>query len=215
MLVPPLPGLPARPLTPTDFEILEDAENGQPPTQSVGPLKSVREMLESRQTQALLENAFANRKRPKHPRQPVAQDHNEYLLKTPLGRDFAVQISDGVEFKVHTTMILGHSKTLQEYIFPGEVSFTHSYRGLELSFAVANKILQVPNPSPPTFVDLPPSFLPIVVDRLVNFLYRYNYSSPSEFAPSIPKHAAVHGELPDDVISGRTALLPLLSCHPS
>jgi hypothetical protein len=44
------------------------------------------------------------------------------LLKTPVGRDFTLIASGGVEFKVHSIMLLGGSKMLQGGLHPDNVS---------------------------------------------------------------------------------------------
>jgi hypothetical protein len=43
------------------------------------------------------------------------------LLATPIGRDFTLITAAGVEFQVHSIMLIGGSKTLQEGLFPGGV----------------------------------------------------------------------------------------------
>ncbi|KAF2832076.1 hypothetical protein CC86DRAFT_340312 [Ophiobolus disseminans] len=80
-------------------------------------------------------------------------NHGECLVKTSLGHDFALITADGVEFKVHRTMILGRSKMLQDSIFHGDA------------------------PNPTLFIDLQATFYPIFVDRLITFLYIGSYSA--------------------------------------
>lgn len=116
MLSPPPSSLPARPPTPTDFTIFPDAPKNRAPAEVLDPHNSTK--LEPRQPRTLLVEALTGRKRAKPPHE---QNHDQYLLKTQLGRDFALRTSAGVEFKIHVTKILGRSKTLQEYIFPGQV----------------------------------------------------------------------------------------------
>ena len=53
-------------------------------------------------------------------------------------------------------------------------------------------LLQVPNPSPPSFIDLSPSFLPIVVDRVVSFLYTGTYAAKLATRNGSVLHHAAH-----------------------
>ena len=53
--------------------------------------------------------------------------HDKYLLNTPLGRDFALVTTVGVEFKVHSMMLIGGPKMLQEGLYPGGVSLYVGY----------------------------------------------------------------------------------------
>jgi hypothetical protein len=48
--------------------------------------------------------------------------HLAFLLDTPVGRDFNLITAAGVEFKVHSMMLIGGSKFIQEGLFPGGVS---------------------------------------------------------------------------------------------
>lgn len=50
------------------------------------------------------------------------ENHSEFLHNTQLGRDVSLHTSEGVEFKVHSAMILGRSQMLQDILFPGDVS---------------------------------------------------------------------------------------------
>ena len=50
-------------------------------------------------------------------------NHVQFLLETPIGRDFNLITAAGVEFKVHSIMLIGGPKALQEGLFPGGVSF--------------------------------------------------------------------------------------------
>jgi hypothetical protein len=122
MLSPSLPAtfLPARP-PPLPDSVSFDPLHPQPSAPSVNALAPA-EKLDPRQPRALLLHAFKSHKLLGKP--AGEQRHYEYLLNTPLGRDFTLITSDGVEFKVHMTMILGRSKVLQDGIFPGDVSAT-------------------------------------------------------------------------------------------
>lgn len=52
--------------------------------------------------------------------------HAQVLLNTPIGRDFNLITAAGVEFMVHSIMLIGGSKMLQEGLFPGNVRVTIS-----------------------------------------------------------------------------------------
>jgi hypothetical protein len=75
------------------------------------------------------------------------------LLKTPVGRDFTLVTAAGVLFKVHSTMLIGGPKALEDGIFPGGLT----------------------QQDPPAHVNLPPHHHPILVDRAVTFLYTSDY----------------------------------------
>ncbi|KAH7072987.1 hypothetical protein BKA63DRAFT_417094 [Paraphoma chrysanthemicola] len=79
--------------------------------------------------------------------------HAEALLKSPVGRDFALITASGVEFKIHSIMLIGGPKMLEDGLFPGGALY----------------------PDPPTLVNFPPHFHPILVDRVVNFIYMSEY----------------------------------------
>jgi hypothetical protein len=51
----------------------------------------------------------------------IAPRHAELLLGTPIGRDFKLITAAGVEFQIHSIMLIGGSKVLQEGLFPGGV----------------------------------------------------------------------------------------------
>lgn len=91
-------------------------------------------------------------------RPPTAEklknEHAQVLLKTPIGRDFNLVTAAGVEYKVHSTMLIGGSKMLQDGLFPDDAL----------------------HPDPPKQVNLPPNFHPILVDRIVNFIYTSDYA---------------------------------------
>jgi hypothetical protein len=55
----------------------------------------------------------------------IAERHASLLLNTPIGRDFNLITTAGVEFKVHSVLLIGGSKFLQEGLFPGGVSNVH------------------------------------------------------------------------------------------
>ncbi|KAI8935919.1 hypothetical protein NX059_007427 [Plenodomus lindquistii] len=81
------------------------------------------------------------------------KEHAKGLLKTPIGRDFNLITAAGVEFKIHSIMLIGGSKMLQDGLFPGGEM----------------------HPDPPKHVNLPPNFHPILTDRIVNFIYTSDY----------------------------------------
>ncbi|KAF1845755.1 uncharacterized protein K460DRAFT_284625 [Cucurbitaria berberidis CBS 394.84] len=99
----------------------------------------------------------------------IRTDHEKYLLETPIGRDFALVTALGIEFKIHSMMLIGGPKMLQEGLYPGGA----------------------PNLSPPTLVNLPPHFHPMLVDRIVCFLYRGSYSIDN-FSTTAPLPHATH-----------------------
>jgi hypothetical protein len=109
--------LPARP-PPLPDHVTFGPLHPQPSAPSVN---APTENLDPRQPRALLLHAFKGHKLLK---KESEQRRYDYLLNTQLGRDFTLITSDGVEFKVHMTMILGRSKMLQDGIFPGDVSDT-------------------------------------------------------------------------------------------
>ncbi|KAI4624924.1 uncharacterized protein J4E87_005405 [Alternaria ethzedia] len=111
------------------------------------------EKIDTRSARNLLCKVF---KKPyAHP--PAAKklqaNHVQFLLETPIGRDFNLITAAGVEFKVHSIMLIGGPKALQEGLFPGGATI----------------------PNPPEFVNLPPHFHPILMDRIVNFIYTSDY----------------------------------------
>jgi len=75
------------------------------------------------------------------------------LLKSPIGRDFTLKTASGVLFSIHSVMLIGGPKILEEFVFPGAATQAH----------------------PPTEVDLPSHYHPILIDRLVTFLYTSDY----------------------------------------
>lgn len=75
------------------------------------------------------------------------------LMKSPVGRDFTLKTTSGVLFSIHSVMLIGGPKLLEEFVFPGGTTQAH----------------------PPTEVDLPSHHHPILIDRLVTFLYTSEY----------------------------------------
>jgi hypothetical protein len=51
----------------------------------------------------------------------IPRSHTHFLLETPIGRDFNLITAAGVEFKIHSAMLIGGPKALQEGLFPGGV----------------------------------------------------------------------------------------------
>ncbi|KAL5121981.1 hypothetical protein ACEQ8H_000197 [Pleosporales sp. CAS-2024a] len=75
----------------------------------------------------------------------------EVLLKSPLGRDFTLITASGVTFAVHSVMLVGGPKVLEDGVFSGGGGQEHS------------------------FVNLPAHHHPTLIDRLVTFLYTCKY----------------------------------------
>ncbi|CAO2648922.1 Nn.00g098710.m01.CDS01 [Neocucurbitaria sp. VM-36] len=97
----------------------------------------------------------------------IRADHEKYLLNTPLDRDFTLVATLGVEFNIHSMMLIGGPKMLQEGLYPGGA----------------------PNPTPPTLVNLPAHFHPMFVDRIVCFLYCGCYSLDKHFTVKLLHNA--------------------------
>lgn len=51
-----------------------------------------------------------------------ARRHEDSLVRSPLGRDFTLVTASGVEFKIHSTVLIGGPKMLLESLYPGGVS---------------------------------------------------------------------------------------------
>jgi len=66
-------------------------------------------------------------------------------LKTPIGRDFSLNSSDGVEFKVHKTMLLGGPDMLVKSIFLGGVSAQYLQ---SIHVVLQQKQYRTPTPTP-------------------------------------------------------------------
>ncbi|CBX90318.1 hypothetical protein IAQ61_001813 [Plenodomus lingam] len=94
--------------------------------------------------------------------------HVDFLLKTTIGRDFNLITAAGVEFKVHSTMLIGGAKTLQDELFSSDALRS----------------------DPPKHVILPPHFHPILMDRIVNFIYTSDYTISTSRAKPITKLSA-------------------------
>lgn len=75
------------------------------------------------------------------------------LLKSPIGRDFTFKTASDVLFRIHSVMLIGGPKMLEEFVFPRGATQAH----------------------PPTEVDFPSHHHPVLIDRLVIFLYTSDY----------------------------------------
>jgi hypothetical protein len=83
-----------------------------------------------------LQNEYVTLRDDRFWRLTMVRRHLTLLLDTPIGRDFNLITAAGVEFKVHSVMLIGGSKFLQEGLFPGGVS-THAlafYRSRRLRY---------------------------------------------------------------------------------
>ncbi|KAF1836578.1 hypothetical protein BDW02DRAFT_493360 [Decorospora gaudefroyi] len=109
-----------------------------------------REKIDPRSARNLLRGAF------KQNLQKLTRScrHMCFLFHTPIDRNFGLITACGVEFNIHSVLLIGGSKMLQEGVFPGGTM----------------------PPSPPTFVHLPERFHPILVDRIVSFIYTSDYA---------------------------------------
>jgi hypothetical protein len=72
-----------------------------------------------------LQNEYVNLRDDHFRRLTIVRRHLSFLLDTPVGRDLNLITAAGVEFMVHSVMLIGGSKFLQEGLFPGGVS-THA-----------------------------------------------------------------------------------------
>ncbi|KAH4417155.1 hypothetical protein HBH92_063200 [Parastagonospora nodorum] len=174
-LPPPSAGLPARPppmnasfAQPSGPQKVFYFGSGAQPTTTGDPFAASKESkqapaavepLDARHPRSVLRNFLAGGNFGfKGHAQHNLKAHGEYLLATPLGRDFALVTSVGVVFKVHAMMLLGGSKKLQNSIFPGDTSSS----------------------TPAASVDLPATLHPVLMDRVIEFIYTGTYAD-SEF----------------------------------
>ncbi|KAJ4301088.1 hypothetical protein N0V90_003178 [Kalmusia sp. IMI 367209] len=96
------------------------------------------------------------------------------LLNTPVGRDFKLITSAGVEFAIHATMLIGGPKQLEQVLFPSS----------QLAF----------NGERPDNATLPEIYHPLFVDRLVSFLYTSDYSiDDNAIVSTLYHHTALPG----------------------
>ncbi|KAB2101101.1 hypothetical protein AG0111_0g11084 [Alternaria gaisen] len=130
------------------------------PMSQVKPLQLQRDTaplrqppVDPRNASNLLRKVFKKGWDPLPTAQKLHTEHAELLLDTPIGRDFTLITVAGVEFQVHSIMLIGGSKALQEGLFPGGAM----------------------SPNRPGCVNLPAHFHPILVDRIVNFIYTSDY----------------------------------------
>jgi hypothetical protein len=72
-----------------------------------------------------LQNEYVTLRDDRFWRLTMVRRHLTLLLDTPIGRDFNLITAAGVEFKVHSVMLIGGSKFFQEGLFAGGVS-THA-----------------------------------------------------------------------------------------
>ncbi|KAF2854656.1 hypothetical protein T440DRAFT_551734 [Plenodomus tracheiphilus IPT5] len=85
--------------------------------------------------------------------------HAKVLLTTPIGRDFTLVTAAGVEFKFHSVMLIEKSDT--------------------------DLLHKMVHADAPKHVDLPLNFHPILMDRIVSFVYTSDYAiDPSSSSPS-------------------------------
>jgi hypothetical protein len=113
------------------------------------------------------------------------------LLKTSVGRDFTLITTSSVLFKVHSAMLIGSPKVLEDGVFPGGVT----------------------QGRPPAVVNLPSHHHPILVARFVNFLYASDYqfdptNTGDQLKPSNYKfYTATHIPADDPPTPAVTALM--------
>ncbi|KAF1360371.1 hypothetical protein EJ07DRAFT_44040, partial [Lizonia empirigonia] len=84
--------------------------------------------------------------------------HAQELFESPIGRDLTLVTTPGVKFKIHSQMLVGGPKLLQEQMFP-------------------SGMLQTPAP---TSIMLPSHFHPDLIGCLVSFLYTSDYDAPTQ-----------------------------------
>ncbi|KNG49126.1 ww domain-containing protein [Stemphylium lycopersici] len=80
------------------------------------------EKIDSRSARSLLNRIFKKKREALPTAQSIKAEHTQFLLDTPIGRDFSLITAAGVEFQVHSALLVGGSKTLQEGLFPGGVN---------------------------------------------------------------------------------------------
>lgn len=90
-------------------------------------------------------------------------------------------------------MLLGGSKVLQDSIRPGNVSARHLQQ-LNLIFSSTDSVVKVASSSPPECANLPSRFLPILVDRIVEFIYTGTYTTERDLEPMLIRHATTFPE---------------------
>jgi hypothetical protein len=101
-----------------------------------------------------------------------AQDRSDMLFR----RNLTLIMVSGVLFSIHSVMLVGGPKVLEDYIFPGGATQEH----------------------PPAVVNLPSHHHPVLVDCLVTFLYTSDYqfdqtNAGDELKPSnFQFHNATH-----------------------
>ncbi|KAF2441167.1 hypothetical protein P171DRAFT_91045 [Karstenula rhodostoma CBS 690.94] len=88
--------------------------------------------------------------------QELRKERLDALLNTPTGRDFTINTAVGVVFKVHSIMLIGGPKALEQVAFPKD------------------------NAPGDNTVNLPGRFEPLFVDRLVAFIYTSTYPVDSQ-----------------------------------
>ncbi|KAJ4344587.1 uncharacterized protein N0V89_012331 [Didymosphaeria variabile] len=100
----------------------------------------------------------------------LRKERLDSLLNTPTGRDFTINTAVGVVFKVHSIMLIGGPKALEHVAFPKE---------------------NVPGEN---VVNLPDRFHPLLVDRLVSFIYTSSYAVDARAVKNTTLHH--HAALP-------------------
>ncbi|KAF2708567.1 hypothetical protein K504DRAFT_467821 [Pleomassaria siparia CBS 279.74] len=111
-------------------------------------------------------------------------------MDSQVGRDFTIITSNCVEFKIHSAMIVGGPRQLEDYVFS---------RGAT-------------GQNPRSSVTLPAHMIPVCVDALVHFLYQSAYSFENG-SVSTYRHATVVPENVDPIADAIEAGMNNLKFH--
>ncbi|PSN64854.1 hypothetical protein BS50DRAFT_635702 [Corynespora cassiicola Philippines] len=106
------------------------------------------------------------------------RSHGLHLLHTPLGRDFTIITASAVEYDVHASMLIGGPATLEHHAWGNPADTTNTRR--------VNPI--------ETCIRLPDTayFHPVIVSRIVNFLYTATYQVRDIAGPLTTLQHATH-----------------------